>query len=651
MSRPPPPCRHLAPSLGLALVLLGAGAAAAMELVETPYFKDAVAAGRLPAVDQRVPSRPSVVEFDRPELAIGRHGGDLRMLMARTKDTRQMVVYGYARLIGYDRDYVLRPDILEAIDSDGDRSFTLRLRPGHRWSDGQPFTSEDFRYYWEDVANNEMLSPTGPPARLLVEGEPPRVEILDRTTVRYSWSRPNKEFLPALSGASPLFIYRPAHYLKRFHEKHADPEALEKRVEDSGQRNWASLHNFNDNLYKFDNPDLPTLQPWVNTTKGPSERFIFVRNPYYYRVDVEGRQLPYIDRVVMRLADGKIITLKTTGGETDLQARYLRFDDYTVLKSAEARNNYRVRLWRTAKGSHLALYPNLNVVDDTWRALMRDVRFRRALSLAINRYEINQVLFYGLGRQAQDTVLPGSPLYRDAYASAWADYDIDRANALLDEIGLTARDSDGVRLLPDGRLLEIIVETAGESTEQTDVLELIRDSWAKAGVKLFTKPSQRQVFRNRIFAGQTLMSVWFGMENGLPRPALSPAALAPTQQIQLQWPKRGQYYETKGMSGEAPDMPEAMALMRLLGDWYRSSDPAEQEAIWHRMLAIRADQVFNIGVISAVLHPVVVAAGLRNVPEKGVWNWDPGAHFGIYKPDTFWFDTGGAPPGGAAGAG
>ena len=170
-----------------------------------------------------------------------------------------------------------------------------------------------------------------------------------------------------------------------------------------------------------------------------------------------------------------------------------------MLKSAEARNDYSVRLWRTAKGSHFALFPNLNVVDDTWRALVRDVRFRRALSLAINRYEINQVLFYGLGRQAQDTVLPGSPLYRDAYANAWTDYDIDRANALLDEIGLTAHDSDGVRLLPDGRLLEIIVETAGESTEQTDVLELIRDSWAKVGVKLFTKPSQRQVFRNRIY--------------------------------------------------------------------------------------------------------------------------------------------------------
>ena len=632
---------RLVGALGAALAVLAAGGTGAVELIETPYFEPDVIAGNLPPVDRRVPGRPRVVEFPQPDRAIGRHGGKLRILMAQAKDTRQMVVYGYARLVAYDRDYRFQPDILESIESVGDRQFTLKLRRGHKWSDGHPFTSEDFRYYWRDVANNQMLSPLGPSARLLVEGEPPRVEILDRTTLRYSWSRPNKEFLPALAGAGPLFIYRPAHYMKRFHEKYADPETLERRVEAAGQRNWASLHNSLDNLYKFDNPALPTLQPWVNTTKAPSQRFIFVRNPYYHRIDAEGRQLPYIDRVIMQIADSRIIALKTTGGESDLQARYLRFDDYTVLKAAEKRNPYRVRLWRTAKGSHFALHPNLNVVDEEWRALVRDVRFRRALSLAINRHEINEVIFFGLGREAQNTVLPGSPLYSEADAKAWTDYDIDRANALLDEIGLTERDRDGVRRLPDGRPLQIIVETAGESTEQTDVLELVRETWLKAGIRLFSKPSQRQVFRNRIFAGHSVMSVWSGLENGLAGPSQSPFELAPTRQIQLQWPRWGQYFETKGQAGAPPDLPEAQELLRLLAAWYRTTHQAEQERIWRRMLKIQAEQVYTIGIISAVLHPVVIAERLRNVPEKGVWNWDPGAHFGVYMPDTFWFDDGG----------
>jgi peptide/nickel transport system substrate-binding protein len=633
--------RRRAAALGAVLCLFVGGGAEALDLVETPFFKDHVAAGRLPPIAERAPASPKVIDFDGDDRRIGRQGGDLRVLMAKPKDTRQMVVYGYARLVGYDRSLRLRPDILQAIDIEGDRVFTLRLRPGHKWSDGHQFTTEDFRYFWEDVANNEKLSPTGPPQRLLVDGEPPRVEILDATTIRYSWARPNKELLPALAGASPLFIIRPAHYLKRFHEKYADPAELEKRVEAAGQRNWAALHNSKDNMYKFDNIELPTLQPWVNTTVGPSERFIFVRNPYYHRVDPKGRQLPYIDRVVMQMADSKIIALKTTGGETDLQGRYLRFDDYTVLKSAEARNDYVVRLWRTAKGSHFTLYPNLNVVDSDWRTLIRDVRFRRAMSLAINRYEVNQVIFYGLGIQQQNTVLPDSPLYREAYANAWTKHDLARANALLDEIGLTERDGEGVRLLPDGRPLEIIVETAGESTEQTDVLELIRETWNKVGIKLFSKPSQREVFRNRIYAGRTMMSVWSGLENGIPTAVLSPAELAPTQQTQLQWPKWGQHYETKGMAGEPPDLPEARELMRLLHAWYRSADGAEQQDIWRRMLEIHADQVYTIGVISGVLQPIVVSNRLRNVPEKAVWNWDPGAHFGVYQPDTFWFEDGG----------
>ena len=130
------------------------------------------------------------------------------------------------------------------------------------------------------------------------------------------------------------------------------------------------------------------------------------------------------------------------------------------------------------------------------------------------------------------------------------------------------RGADGMRRLPDGRPLEIIVETAGESTEQTDVLELIRETWREVGIKLFSKPSQREVFRNRIFSGETVMSVWSGLENGLAdAPTSSPDELAPTSQQQLQWPKFGQHYETGGKAGEALDMPEAKELERLYGAW------------------------------------------------------------------------------------
>ena len=374
------------------------------------------------------------------------------------------------------------------MDIEDGRRFTLRLRKGHRWSDGHPFTAEDFRYWWQDVANNPSLAPLGPPRSMKVNGEPPVFEIVDEYEVRYTWNAPNPHFLPALAAATPLYIYRPAHYLRRFHAAYAPPGDLAAMVEKSGRRNWAELHNRKDNQYKNDNPALPSLQPWVLHTKPPAQQFLFRRNPYFHRVDQNGRQLPYADRVIMKVASPGVIPLKTGAGDSDLQSRGIAFSNYTFLKEAEKREDFAVRLWRTAKGAHLALFPNLNVNDPVWRRLMRNADFRRALSMAIDRHEINQVIYYGLAVEGQNTVLPESPLHRPEYRDAWAAFDLEAANRLLDRLGLDGRDSRGVRLLPDGRPMEVIVETAGEDTEQADVLELIHDSWLKAGIKLFTRP-------------------------------------------------------------------------------------------------------------------------------------------------------------------
>ena len=608
------------------------------EYVDSPALADQVASGALPNLARRLPQNPVRVTLDGNDLSPGRHGGELRLLMGREKDIRLMVVYGYARLVAYNRDYQLVPDLLDDFEVEGGKRFTLRLRAGLRWSDGEPVTVEDFRYYWEDVASNADLAPFGPPSAMVVDAERPTFEILDQHTVRYSWTKSNPFFLPALAGARPETIVAPAHYLKQFHAGYADPDVLQAQAEEEGRRNWAAVHIARFRPYKNVNPDLPTLQPWMNTTAPPSQRYVFVRNPYFHRVDENGLQLPYIDRVVVNIADGKLIPTKAGAGEADLQARHLAFSDYTFLKQNEQRSEYRVLLWDTTKGAHVALFPNLNVKDPGWRGLVRDARFRHALSLAIDRSEINQVLYYGLAAEGNDTVFRSGPLYKPAYQSRWAQFDLQRANGLLDELGLDRRNGDGVRLLSDGRPLEIIVETAGEDTEQTDVLQLIKGNWASVGIEMFVKPLQREVFRNRIFSGETLISVWGGLENGLPTADMSPHELAPTNQHQLQWPKWGQFFESGGQAGEPIDDPHAQELMALYEDWLVAEDPTKRTALWHDMLEIRAEQTFSIGIISAVPQPVVINQRLRNVPEKGAYNWDPGAHFGVYRPDTFWFD-------------
>jgi peptide/nickel transport system substrate-binding protein len=267
---------------------------------------------------------------------------------------------------------------------------------------------------------------------------------------------------------------------------------------------------------------------------------------------------------------------------------------------------------------------------------MRDLRFRRALSLAVDRHEINQVIYFGLGIEGQNTLLPQSPLYRPEYRSAWAQYDLNDANRLLDLIGLK-RGSGGIRQLPDGRPAEIIVEDNGETSEQSDVLELIRDSWRQLGIRLFAKPSQLTLFRHRVFSGAAMMSLDKGIENGLATAEMPPWELAPTTQQQLEWPKWGQYFETKGKAGEPPDLPSAIRLKNLYQQWLAATGHDQHIAIWREMLKIWADEVYSIGTVAGIPQPIVVSDRLRNVPEKGIYNWDPGAYFGIYKPDRFWF--------------
>lgn len=617
-------------------IALFAVSSSAGEFIEPPYLEAKVVSGALPPVAERVPADAQVVDMRALGKTPGRHGGTLRMLLGKQKDTRMVTVYSYARLVGYTPEFQLEPDILRDVDVVDGRIFTFHLRRGHKWSDGHPFTAEDFRYFWEDLAGNKELRPGGPPKEMRVGKERAKFEVIDEHTVRYSWSKPNPQFLPWLAGARPPSIYRPAHYLKQFHTKYADAAELEKLVAEENRRNWAELHFSRDRPYRADNPDRPSLDPWVNTVKPPSQRFVFQRNPYYHRVDTHGRQLPYIDEVVATLGSVDMVPARTGSGEANLQARYLRFEHYTFLKQAEKRNEMGVRLWETLKSAHKAIYPNLNAADPVWRKLLQDVRFRRALSLGVNRHEINQVIYYGLANESNNTVFPGSELYKPEYQHAWAKWDPDAANALLDEIGLTARDEEGTRLLPDGRPAHIIVDLAGESTEESDILELVTDSWAQLGLKVFPRPSQREVFRKRVFSGNAIMSMWAGFGNGRSTASMNPENFTPTQQYQYQWPAWGLYIAKGGKKGKKPDLPEVQRLVELQQEWLEAVDPDVQKRIWHEILTINAEQVFTIGIVNSTLQPIVVADDLQNVPIKGYYNWDPGAYFGIYKPDTFW---------------
>jgi peptide/nickel transport system substrate-binding protein len=620
----------------LASVFLPAYARAAY--TDPAYFKEKREKGELPDIAERLPKNPRVIDMKALGREPGKHGGSVRMLIGGQRDIRLMPISNYARLVGYDEKFELHPDILESYDVQEERIFTFKLREGHKWSDGSDLTSEDFRYFWEDVALNKEIHKGGPPIELLVNNQPPLIEVIDRLTVRYTWEGPNPDFLAKLAAASPARLFLPAAYMKQFHIKYQTAENLAKLIKKNKTDDWSGLHIKMSRQVRPENPALPTLDAWRNTTSPPAEQFVFERNPYYHRVDENGLQLPYLDRFLLNVTSSDIISAKTASGDSDLQYFGLDFADYTFLKDAEKRFPLKVNLYKRSQGSRIALLPNLNCADPVWRGYFQDVRVRRALSLAINRHEINMVCFYGLAKESADTVLPESPLYRPEFAEAWSAFDRATANRLLDEVGLDKRDSAGIRLLPDGRPAYIIVETTGESTLETDVMELVTDHWRHIGIAVSVRPTQRDVFRKRAMGGEVLMSVWMGMDNGVPTPDMLPSGLAPTGDDQLQWPVWGIHYLSGGREGREPDLPEAAHLLDLLKKWRRSITEEERTAIWLEMLEIYTQQVFSIGIVNGALQPVVHVKRMRNVPEKALFGYEPTSYLGVYLPDAFWYD-------------
>ena len=620
------------------VAICGITPAAAVEVQESSYWLDALSHDGFPEAHDRIPQDPLIVDLATKGRAFGGQGGTLRTMVTRSKDIRQMVVYGYARLVGYDAEYNIRPDILRDVEIENDQRYTLHLRSGHRWSDGAPFTSADFEYWWTHVANNNELSPNGPPDVMRLAGVVGRMSFPDAHTVVVEWDAPNPRFLQLLAAARPPFIYRPSEYLKQFHLDFAETADLAKAVRSKRVRSWAALHNKVDNMYKFDNPELPTLQPWVAATKGQSSRKLFVRNAYYHRIDSNGVQLPYIDVVEMSVVGAGLVAAKSNAGEADLQARGLDFRAVSILKKGESDGApYRTFLWANGAASQITLYPNLNFADPVWRKVMRDVRFRRALSMGIDRHMINRALYFGLAKEGGMTALERSPFFDIKNLNAWASHDIEAANALLDDMGLTERTAAGLRKLPDGRPMEFVIETAGERQEVGNALAIVTDTWRDLGIKLVLRPLDRDILRNRVYAGLSMAAVWFGWDNGLPQTFTPPEYLAPMHQDFFAWPKWGQYMQTQGAAGEPVDMPEPQRLMDLWHAWEETLDPDERGAIWREMLAIHADQQFGIGILAEAPQPVVVANSLRNVPEIANWAWEPGAHFGVHRMDEFFF--------------
>lgn len=630
-------CIVLALLLPVALLSVAVSAGQGMAYSEAPALAEMVTNGDLPPVEERLPANPLVVE---PIEEVGVYGGTWLTFGDNISRLSNLVIWQDIGLLMWNNDQnATVPSLAESWEiSDDSQAFTIKLREGLRWSDGAPMTADDIMFWYEDVISNDELRPVKPGFMRTPNGHVGAVEKLDDLTVVFNFPEPHGMFLTLLT--KEFHTYLPAHYMKQFHKSHVSAEALQAAIDDAGVSNWVDLFYLRwntsggGNSRGMNNPDLPTMLAWTPTVEPPGDRFVFERNPYFFAVDTDGNQLPYIDRVDFRVVDGEVMKLRILAGEPNFQAaRALTFSDMALyVENAEA-NEYEILRWGDLQISEAALWINLNTPDPVDRELYQDVRFRRAMSLAINRERVNDTLYFGQGQATAATLPPvESRYYKEEYARAYTDYDPDQANALLDEIGLTERDGDGFRLKPDGNRLSIVIEVPNNRLPMIDNLNLIRDDYADVGVDFIIRPIDNALWGQRMRAGEMQFVGW-PMAKAATETDLVPIS------TNTDWaPLWGLWYHTNGEQGEEP--PDY--IKDLQNVWTRileTADQEERDALYDTILRTQAENMWVIGVVGPLPKPVIRKTWFRNVKTDCTWSYHHGGFIGCTDPFAFWIEA------------
>ncbi|HVQ92580.1 MAG TPA: ABC transporter substrate-binding protein [Mycobacteriales bacterium] len=598
-------------------------------LRESPVFARRFAEGLLPPVAARVGRDPLVI---RPVHGVGRYGGTLRRGFIGVADRMNgaRLCAGPDSLLYWDfRCENVVPNIAWGYElGDGDRVLTLRLRRGMRWSDGAAFTAEDIVFWREDISLHPDLGASS--TALLAGGKPVRVEMVDALTVRYVSAVPNP-LLPGLL-AGPASIgglagnghaggggYAPKHYLARFHPAYTSMAQVDRQAREAGFAGWAAFL-----LYLNDwsrNPDLPSVTPWLVTRPITDPPWELEANPYSVWVDIAGNQLPYIHTVTMAAVDDlEGIAAGAAAGEYDFQDRHLAVASLPTLMANQGRGGYVVR---HALGRDLDFGVRLNLAYDADRylgELIRNVDFRRALSLAIDRNQINQVFFLGSSIPTATMPADDSRYYPGPdWRLKWARYDPNLANVLLDRIGLTARDQAGYRLRADRTdRIRLDYQAVLAFVDFPAIGEMIREQWRRIGVDLTVQTVSAEAIVARAVGNELMLS---GHHVGTDDPFLAPETFLPTVltsytgMIGVPYAK---WFASGGRDGAEP--PPPLALLTHAMSLYRQGLQAGEAArtrLGKQLYKLHADQVWSIGVVGfgLSLYGIYTASTkLGNVP-------------------------------------
>ena len=602
------------------LSLLGATSIlAAGHYNEAPMLQELVAAGRLPSVDERLPEEPFVVgqgvliTNEHLDFEIGKYGGTLRLVHFRVGWNPDTFVMGNEPLLSAPGISVkgIRGNILHSFEvSDDNKTFTFHMRKGLKWSDGVPVTIEDVLYAYEDVLMNKEITPSVPAwlrAGNSPDGEPMKLDVIDDWTFRIRFAQPYGGFLSQLTivgwrGYNDLL--KPKHHLKQFHVRYTPLEKLEPMIREAGfeKGEWARLYSAKGftsraDLFRPKGLGLPSLAPWVMVSTTPT-LVRYERNPYYFKVDPEGNQLPYIDRLRdEQSADVETSNIRVMAGEVDFFREGGSVINLPLYKENEEKGGFRAVLLNWHGSSYITL--NHTHSDPVFRGLVRDVRFRRALNMGLNREEILEVIRFGLASLPE--IVP-------------SDHDPVKANQLLDEMGLSRRDAEGWRLRPDGKRLVIHLEISSRHPDFVPTSELVVDYWKELGIELKAKTIDSTLRATRSNANELMatmeanhMPIW-RVAGGFNSDYL------PWRDWGTLW---GAWYKSKGKEGEKP--PADIERMYELSELTSTAVPfsPESEKGFDELYASFYENVYFFHILENIKQTLLVSSRLGNVPHDG----------------------------------
>lgn len=589
---------------------------------ESPMLADRVASGELPPIGERLPANPLV---QIPLSTMGEYGGTLRYTDLNIgadiyqRHINNSNLFTRAASAEFDTFSGLagpsEPGVLESFSmSEDGLVFEASIRQGLRWSDGEPVTTADVAYRFNDeLSNPEITGVT--PRWMRWGGGTVTLEIVDDYAFRFIFTEPYGAFIEHELREWPGHysqIIRPKHFLSQYHIDYADPQALEELMEDAGYYGvdeWDAYYLSITGIYNQDNVEtsvygvFPTLDPYMPVEDLGGGDWLYERNPYFYMVDPAGQQLPYIDRLRRTyVADEEMMNMSIIAGDTDVQAQYISLENFPLYRMYEERGDYSVMALRSWQ-DHLQIFVfNMAHADPEIREVLGDVRFRRALSLALDREYFREGMFMGFGTPAQACPREGVPYYEESMARAWADYDPEQAKALLDEMGFVDQTGDGWRDLPSGEPFILAYDFFIVGPLSVPAAEVAQRYWEAVGVRMDVRQVDGGYFWQIRGSNEFMATGWW----------IGGAGRAPHLEFNISGPMWVQWRNTDGEQGIEPE-PWAKRMFELADQRAISADEDERNELRRQMWQLQAEYLPVLGVVTGAKTPFVYSNDLGNI--------------------------------------